>query len=209
MSYIENIYICMMAPMLLSILLLPREGKRPLIFILSGMTACLLSSYISTFAINALNIGTVTASYEITPVVEEVVKFLPVLFYLLIFGSAKQNVIRSILLVSVGFATFENVCFLTVYGTSELMQLVIRGFGTGAIHVVCGMVLAVGLFFLWDINWLRIVGTFALLCFAITCHAIFNILVNQSGIIFWIGSSLPLIIIIIYMVFLRTKVRMP
>ena len=106
-------------------------------------------------------------------------------------------------MVAVGFATFENVCFLTSYGTSDLMRMVIRGFGTGAMHVVCGMVVAIGLFYLWDRVWLQTVGALALLCLVITFHAIFNIFVTQSGVIFWIGSTIPLAIMSIYLLFLR------
>jgi hypothetical protein len=125
---------------------------------------------------------------------------------LLIFEPEKKSAISGVLLISVGFATFENVCFLTSYGTADLLRLLIRGFGTGAMHVVCGMVVAVGLFFLWEQVWLRAVGTFALLCFVITFHAIFNIFVNQSGTVFWIGSAFPLMLMLAYLLFLRRKV---
>ena len=109
-------------------------------------------------------------------------------------------------MVAVGFATFENVCFLTSYGTSDLLHILIRGFGTGAMHVVCGMVIAVSLFHLWDKEWLQIMGGFALLCFVITFHALFNILVNQTGIVFWIGSLIPLTVMLLYWFILRKKI---
>ena len=149
----------------------------------------------------------ITASHEIAPIVEEIMKFLPVLFYLVVFAPERKRAISGALLVAVGFATFENVCFLTDYGTADLPRLLIRGFGTGAMHVVCGMVVAAGLFFLWDRVWLRTVGTFALLCFVIACHAIFNILVNQTGVAFWIGSLIPSALVIIYLLFLRKKIK--
>ncbi len=206
MNYIENTYICLAAPLLLAILCLREGTRRALIFLLAGMTACLLSAYVSTFLAGATGTDVLTASYEISPAVEEVIKSLPLLFYLLVFEPEKKRVFGSALLVSVGFATFENVCFLTSYGTSELLRLLIRGFGTGAMHVVCGMVVAVGLFFLWERAWLRAVGAFALLCFVITFHAIFNVFVNQSGTVFWIGSMIPLAMILIYTLILRKKV---
>ena len=109
-------------------------------------------------------------------------------------------------MTAVGFATFENVCFLTNYGSAELFHLVIRGFGTGAMHVVCGMIVAIGLFYLWDQVWLRVVGSFALLCFVITFHAIFNIFVAQTGAVFWIGSMIPLIVIFLYLLFFRKRI---
>lgn len=208
MSFIENIYICLAAPILLAILCLRREARRSLGFVLSGMTACLLSAYISTFLAGAAGIDLITASHDISPAVEEIMKSLPLFFFILVFEPDKRIAISGALLVAVGFATFENVCFLTSYGTSEFLRLLIRGFGTGAMHVVCGMVVAIGLYYLWDQVWLRIAGSFALLCFVITFHAVFNIFVNQDGMISWIGSILPLVVIIIYLVFVRHRIRL-
>ena len=205
MNYIENIFICLAAPLLLAIPCLRREGRGSLIFVVTGMTSCLFSAYVSTFLAGVMGADLVTASNEISPAVEEIMKLLPILFLLLVFEPERKIVINGALMVAVGFATFENVCFLTSYGTSDLLHILIRGFGTGAMHVVCGMVIAVSLFHLWDKEWLRIMGGFALLCFVITFHALFNILVNQTGIVFWIGSLIPLTVMLLYWFILRKK----
>ena len=205
MSYIENTYICLAAPLLLAILCLRGSARRALAFLLAGMTACLFSAYVSSYAAGATGIDYLTASHEIAPAVEECMKFLPVLFYLLVFDPKRKRAISGALLVAVGFATFENVCFLTDYGTADLPRLLIRGFGTGAMHVACGMAVAAGLFYLWDVAWLRAVGTFALLCFVITYHAVFNILVNQTGFVFWLGSAIPLALVLGYLLVLRER----
>ena len=207
MNYIENTYICLAAPLLLAILCMRQEGRRSISFLLAGMTACLLSAYVSAFAAGVAGANLTAASHAIAPVVEELMKSLPLLFYLLVVKPEKKSAITGALLVAVGFATFENICFLTAYGTSDLLRLVIRGFGTGAMHVVCGLVTAVGLSFLWDQAWLRAVGCIALLCFVITLHAIFNILVNQTGAVFWIGSAIPLTLVLVYDLFFRRRIR--
>ena len=203
MSYIENIFICLAAPLLLAIPCLRREGQGSLIFVVTGMTSCLFSAYVSTFLAGVMGANLITASNEISPAVEEIMKLLPILFLLLVFEPDRKIVINGALMVAVGFATFENVCFLTSYGTSDLLHILIRGFGTGAMHVVCGLVIAVSLFHLWDKEWLQIMGGFALLCFVITFHALFNILVNQTGIVFWIGSLIPLTVMLLYWFILR------
>jgi len=208
MSTIENIYICLAAPLLLAIVCLGRDWRRALSFLLAGMTACLMSAYVSSFISSALDTDLSAASHEIAPAVEEIMKFLPIVFYILVFEPGKKSVINGAFLVAVGFATFENVYFLTSYGAWELLRVLIRGFGTGAMHVSCGMVVAVGLFFLWDQVWLRVVGAFALLCFVITFHAIFNIFVNQPGVIFWVGSVLPLTMVLLYLLLFRGKINL-
>ena len=205
MNYIENTYICIAAPLLIAIVCLRKNTRRSLIFLLAGMTSCLLSAYVSTFIAGVTGTDVQTATYQLSPVVEECLKSLPLLFYLLVFEPEKKNAISGTLLVAVGFATFENVCFLTSYGTEDLLRLLIRGFGTGAMHVVCGMMVAAGLFFLWERAWLQIVGAFGLICFVITFHAIFNILVNQSGAVFWLGSAIPLTIVLVYLLFLKKR----
>lgn len=206
MNYIENIYICLAAPLLIAVLSLRRDSRRSLVFVLAGMTSCLCSAYISSYLAGVTGTDAAYASHEISPAVEEIMKALPVMFYLLVFEPEKKKTISGVMMVSVGFATFENVCFLTSYGTSDLLRLFIRGFGTGAMHVVCGMAVAAGMFFLWERVWLRTVGVFALLCFVINFHAVFNIFVNQSGAVFWIGSAIPLTMVLAYLVFLRGRV---
>lgn len=205
MNYIENIYICLAAPLLLAIAYMRREGRGALIFLLTGMTCCLCSAYVSAYFTGVTGLSVIAASREISPAVEEVIKFLPILFYLLVFEPGRRKAISGVVLVAVGFATFENVCFLTAYGTSDLLRLVIRGFGTGSMHVVCGMMMAVGLFFLWNKAWLRTVGVFALLCFVIQLHAVFNILVNQTGPVFWVGSAIPLFLVLVYLAGFRKR----
>ena len=48
----------------------------------------------------------------------------------------------------------------------------------------------------------------AVLCLVVTFHAVFNIFVNQAGIVFWIGSLIPLIVILVYLIFIRSRVGM-
>ena len=203
MTYMENTYICLAAPLLLAILGLKGGYRRGLIFLLSGMTACLMSAYITAYLADILMTDASTAAHSISPAVEEILKFLPFGFYILIFAPGKKTSISGIISVAVGFATFENVCFLTSYGTSDIVSLLIRGFGTGAMHVLCGMMVSVGLFFLWERTWVRMLGTFAVICFAVTFHAIFNVMVGEGGISLWIGSAVPLTVILIYTLYTR------
>nr|MCR4854855.1 PrsW family intramembrane metalloprotease [Erysipelotrichaceae bacterium] len=163
MNYIENIYICLAAPLLIAIFCLNRMGRPMVMFVLGGMTVCLLSSYISTFVAAVYHIDLLTASITISPIVEEVMKLLPVLYYLLVFEPDADRIPACVVLTAMGFATFENVCYLVQNDTMQIMNLLIRGFGTGAMHVVCGTFLFMGLLLLWDKPWLRAAGTVGLL----------------------------------------------
>ena len=169
-------------------------------FLLSGMTVCLLSSYISTFLAALQGADTLAASLEISPVVEEIMKFLPVLYYLAVFQPDRESIANSILVSSLGFATFENACYLTQNGAANIAHLLIRGFGTGAMHVVCGAMIALGLLLLWNRVWLRITGTVGLVALAITYHGIYNILVSQEGAAAIAGYLIPLVTLVLFAV---------
>lgn len=203
MNYIENIFICLTAPLLTAVICLKGTRRRMLLFLLAGMTACLFSSYISTFLAAALHADRLSASLEIAPMVEEILKLFPLLFYLMVFEPRIEDAAGSMLMIAAGFATFENVCYLTANGAANMLHLLIRGFATGAMHVVCGAIVSVGLFYLWDRLWLRAVGTIGLLALAVTYHGIFNILVSQTGIAARIGYVIPLLTAIL----LKMKVK--
>ena len=205
MNYIENIYVCLLTPLLITAFCLRGKGRRLIAFLLCGMTVCLLSSYISTFLATVYGADFLTASLEISPLVEELMKFLPVLFYLIVFEPDIRALFDAVLVVAVGFATFENVCFLTQNGASDIKHLLLRGFGTGAMHVVCGAIVAFGLMYLWDRVWIRGAGTVGLLAVAMVYHGIYNILVSQSGIPAFIGYAIPMLSIILFLVFRRDR----
>jgi len=205
MNYIENIYICLAAPLLVAIMCLRGTPRRLMIFMLSGMTACLLSSYISTFLTMYYGTDRLRASVEFAPSVEEFMKLVPVLFYLIVFLPKKENVAGGCILTAIGFATFENVCYLLENDASNVVYLLIRGFGTGAMHIITGMILYLGFYYLWDQVWLRIAGTLGLLCVAIVYHAIYNILVLQTGGIAQVGYVIPMITAVAMVVFQKMK----
>ena len=196
MNYIENIYICLAAPLMVAVLCLESYRRRIIIFMLSGMTMCLLSSYINTFLAVVYGLNALTASVEISPTVEEVMKLLPVIFYLLVFEPPKNRMAGNTITVAIGFATFENVCYLLGNDTSNIQHLLIRGFGTGTMHVVTGMVVMLGMKAVWEKLWLRLAGTLGLLTIAIVYHASFNILVSQTGVPAYIGYMFPIVTVI-------------
>ncbi len=200
MTYIENIFICMSAPILVAMLCAQARYRPAFGFIAVGMGACLLSAYVNAFFTGIYSADIITATVEIAPVVEEMMKLLPLLFYLVIFEPEEKRVRLAILIIAAGFATFENVCYLTQNGASELLFLLIRGFGTGAMHIVCGALIGYGLLYVWKRPWLKIAGTFGLLCAAITYHAIYNLLVSAGGVVQIVGYGIPLFTVIVTIV---------
>lgn len=201
MNYIENIFICLSAPLLIASLCTRGRGRRVMIFLLSGMAICLLSSYISSFFAVLLGMDNIEASVQISPITEEIMKLFPVLFYILIFEPESSDLSDCIMINAIGFATFENVCYLINNGAGNLLYLAIRGFSTGAMHVVCAGIVSLGILRLWKENLFKIAGTIALLVVAITYHGTYNIIVSQEGFVTIAGFLIPILTAVLIILF--------
>ncbi|NLO09804.1 MAG: PrsW family intramembrane metalloprotease [Clostridiales bacterium] len=208
MTYIENIFVCIVAPLLVAMICMGKRYYRFFIFSIAGMGACILSAYINTFFARIYNADLFNITTEIAPVVEEIIKLLPLLFFLLIFEPKPKEIESAVLILATSFATFENICYLTQNGAAELPFLLIRGFGTGAMHVIGGAITGCGLVYIWKRGWLKIAGTAGLLCAAINFHAIYNLLIAHGSITQYIAYSTPIFVLIVgFMVrrLIRTK----
>lgn len=112
MTYIENIFLCMVSPLLVAALFMGRRQLRFFVFCIAGMGVCLLSAYINTFLAAVCHADALAATAEIAPVVEEIMKLLPLAFYLLVFEPESEKIKPAAVTVALAFATFENVCYL-------------------------------------------------------------------------------------------------
>lgn len=144
MTYIENIFLCLALPMLLSLLFTSGSPRRFTLFVVLGMATCLLSAYVSSFFMGRHQCSAVTTAIEIAPVCEEILKLLPLLLYFLIFEPDSHKLTPAAIGIAVGFATFENVCYLTENGAGSFVFLLIRGMSAGALHLVCGILTGSG-----------------------------------------------------------------
>ena len=85
MTYIENIFLCLALPLILSLFFMKGRVRRYALFLTVGMAVCLLSAYVNSFFMGQYGVDGTVAAIEITPVCEEVMKLLPLLFFYLIF----------------------------------------------------------------------------------------------------------------------------
>ena len=180
MTYIENIFLCMVSPLLVAALCMGRRHLRFFLFCIVVMGVCLLLAYINTF---------------FAPVVEEMMKLLPLVFYLLVFEPEGDKIKAAAITVALAFATFENVCYLIQNGADRFSFIFFRGFGTGAMHVLCGLIVGGGLAYAWQRTWLKIAGTWGLLGAAITLHAVYNLLIAYGGAAQYAAYALPVLLV--------------
>ena len=150
-------------------------------------------AYLNTFFAQLYAADALNAATQIATVVEEIMKLLPLLFYLAVFEPDAERFRLAAIVVAASFATFENVCYLTQNGAGQFVYLLVRGFGTGAMHIVCGSVYGRVLRPVWGSRPLRAACLFGLLCVAIIYHAIYNLLVSVGGTAQLIAYAIPLL----------------
>ena len=203
--YIENIFLCLAVPLILSMLF--RKGKQRTFttVVILGMGCCLLSAYVSSFFAGYYHAGTAAAVMEITPVCEEVMKFLPLLFYLLVYEQDKQEVISPAIGIAVGFATFENVCYLTENGAADFYDILIRGVSAGSLHLLCGIALSCGIAYVFRKKWIMVTGTIGALGACVVFHGIYNILITAKGRWNLIGYLFPIFLIFALLVVKKSR----
>ncbi|MFR3862118.1 MAG: PrsW family glutamic-type intramembrane protease [Oscillospiraceae bacterium] len=98
-------------------------------------------------------------------------------------------------LSSLRSASIDKSVYLIQNGADRFSFIFFRGFGTGAMHVLCGLIVGGGLAYTWQRTWLKIAGTCGLLGAAITLHAIYNLLIAYGGAAQYIAYALPVLLV--------------
>lgn len=207
MTYIENIFILLVAPLVACLLCVKGRSRAMIAAVLAGMTACLLSAYVNAFFAHASGADTMSTVVEIAPVVEEAMKLLPLLFYLLVLEPDVEDANLAFVFVAVGFATMESAFYLADNGVAYPGMLALRGLSTAMMHLVCGVVMGFGLTRMWKHTWLRAAGGFALLCLTMMYHGFYNLLVAVGGMATIAAVVLPLATLTVLLAFGRREGR--
>ncbi len=197
MNYIENIFICLVLPYILILMFIGKKERSFLLFILTGMGTCLLAAYVSSFFMGYYGADAVTAAVEITPVCEEVMKLLPLLMWMMVYQPEKEKIPVAALLIAAGFATFENVCYITENGAGDLEFLFTRGITAGAMHILCGLAEGCGVAYVFYRHWLAFMGIIAVMGACIVFHGIYNLLILSDGTWQTAGYLMPVVLLIL------------
>ena len=203
MIYSENVWVCLAVPLLLTLFFLRDKARQFVLNFLLGMAACLLGAYVSGFVDAASGLGVEDTAIFISPVVEEAMKFLPLLFYFPMFDPDDAHLILAAVGVGAGFASFENICSMIVSGTESLGFLLIRGLAVGVMHIVSVFAMTMGLVIARRFQALRLSSTLGALSLSMLFHGVYNLLVSKSGVTSWIGYVLPLLTALMLFLALR------
>ncbi len=193
MIYSENVLVCMAVPLLLALFFLRDRARQFVLNFLLGMAACLLGAYVSGFVDAASGLGAEDTAIFISPVVEEGMKFLPLLFYYLMFDPEDDQLIRAAVGIGAGFASFENICSMIATGTESLSFLLIRGLAVGVMHIVSVFAMILGLIIARRFKALRLSSMVDALSLSMLFHGVYNLLVSQPGVTSVIGFCMPVV----------------
>ena len=192
MIYSENILVCMAVPLLLTLFFVKDNARQFVLNFLLGMAACFLGAYVSGFLDVTTGMGVEDTAVFISPFTEETMKFLPLLFYFLMFEPQDDRLFHAAVGIGAGFASYENVCSMVSSGAGSLGFLMIRGLAVGVMHIVSVFALMLGLVIARRLKAMRFASVVGALSLSMLFHGTYNLLVSKPGITSAIGYVLPL-----------------
>ena len=190
-NLIYILFVSVFVPILLMALLIEKRARLPISFVLVGIFISVFVAEINGLLRNMLLMDGFQFTIIVTPITEEIIKALPILIYAVMISDKRETLFTASMAIGIGFAVLENAFYLLNDPSFNMIDAVIRAFGTGLMHGMCTLLVGVGISFAKKRSKIFVVGTFALLSTAITYHGIYNMLVQSSYMM--IGFALPIV----------------
>jgi RsiW-degrading membrane proteinase PrsW (M82 family) len=189
-NIIYILFVSISVPIMLMALLVEKKSRLPIIFILIGIFVSVFASEVNSLLVELLAMDVYSMTVVVTPVTEEILKMLPILYYAVVISDKKEKLFTASMAIGIGFAVLENAYYLLNYPNLSMLSAIIRAFGAGLMHGMCTLLVGVGISFVKKKSKLFYVGTFGLLSTAIVYHGIYNILIQSK--LSPIGALLPI-----------------
>lgn len=204
-NLIYILFVAIFVPILLMTCLVEKKARHPLIFVLIGIFVSVFASEVNGVMVDLLPLSTFEVTIIVTPISEEILKALPILFFATLLSPKKEAVFTAAMAIGIGFAVLENAFYMLNDASFNMIDAIVRAFGAGLMHGMCTLLVGVGILFVKKKRKLFVVGTFAMLSTAITYHGIYNMLVQSDYQI--IGYLLPIATYIPFMVWRIRRIR--
>ena len=199
------LFISIFVPIMLMANLVEKKARLPIVFVLTGMFISVFASEVNGVMRVMLPLSSYELTIIVTPMTEEFLKALPVLFYALVISDKAEALFTASMATGIGFAVLENTYYLLNVDTWNLFDAVIRAFGTGLMHGMCTLLVGAGITFVKTKRKVFWAGTFALLSTAIIYHGIYNMLIQSRYDL--VGQLLPISTYIPFLVWRLRKKR--
>ena len=190
------IFICIVIPLLPALLFMEPKARKNVFFMVLGLFVCLAASFINGLILSASEMEQYEMTFLVTPLTEELLKFLPTMLYVFLFRPKKKDIISAAVMVGIGFAILENTYIISscISGATVMFAL-IRGMGAGLMHGMCTFMTGYGLQYFYLRRKLAYAGSYALLIFAVVYHSCYNLLIQSEYEI--LGLLLPVATVVI------------
>lgn len=176
------IYLCIILPMIpILFALRDKFARRFLLFSIIGLSICLVSAQINTILIEKLGMDEMNYSITISPINEEILKAIPLIFFTLVFAKKGDQIIPLAFAIGIGFGILENlIIYSNNVATLDITWVIIRGIGASLMHSACAAMTAMGFSYVFNNNKSHLEGIFGLFALAILFHATFNVFVQSK-----------------------------
>ena len=182
--------------MTLMLFLLDKRPRTTMLYMLIGQIVCLLAAqlnYIFRDVFYEANYDTYAVTVTITPLVEEILKALPIIYFGFVISHKKDDLMNVAMALGIGFAILENFYILVVDTTAVTIGwALMRGFSSALLHGICTSLVGYGVSYVKTRKKLFYTGTFALLTMAIIIHGLFNAFIQSDY--SYVGIMLPILI---------------
>ena len=197
-NIIYVLFVSISVPVLLMALLVEKKARLPVVFMLIGIVVSVFAGEVNGVLSKVLSMDLYSITVIVTPVSEELLKALPLLYYALVISDKRERLFTASMAIGIGFAVLENAYYLVNYVDFSMISAVIRAFGAGLMHGMCTLLVGVGISFVKKKRKLFAVGTFGLLSTAIVYHGVYNILIQSkfstAGALLPIATYIPFVV---------------
>ena len=184
------LFVAISIPILLMALLVKKKARFPIMFMLIGIFVSVFASEVNGLLLKILSMDTYSITTIVTPVSEEFLKALPILYYAVVISDKRERLFTASMALGIGFAVLENAYFLLQSPDFNMISAMIRAFGSGLMHGMCTLLVGVGISYVKKKRKMFAVGTFGLLSTVIIYHGVYNILIQSEFSI--VGALLPI-----------------
>lgn len=205
------LFICSAVPMTLMLFLLEKKPRMTILYMLLGQVVCLLAAQLNALLrdliySNGYDIYAVTVS--ITPVIEEILKAIPVIYFGFVISHKKEDLMNVAMALGIGFAILENFYIIVVDTAAVTIGwALMRGFSSALLHGICTSLVGYGVSYVKTRKKLFYTGTFGLLTMAIIIHGLFNAFIQSQY--SYVGIILPIVIYIPFVIAPMFKKKKP
>lgn len=189
-NIIYILFISISIPILMMTLLIEKKARLPVTFVLIGIFVSVFASEVNGLLSKHLTMGMYNITITVTPITEELIKALPILYYAIVISDKREQLFTASMATGIGFAVLENAYYLLNYPNFTMLSAVIRAFGSGLMHGMCTLLVGMGISFVKKKSKMFLVGTFGFLSTAVVYHGIYNILIQSD--ISIVGALLPI-----------------